>query len=61
MKALLIMHGKNDQIIKKARTKRRFLHERLGCQIDLCIYGINKETDTYEPVERKCSDPDYSG
>ena len=45
MKALLIMYGKNDQIIKKARTKRRFLHERLGCQIDLCIYGINKEIE----------------
>ena len=25
------------------------------------FYGINKEADTYEPVERKCSDPDHSG
>lgn len=45
MKALLIMHGGNDQSIKKAHAKRRFLHERLGCQIDLCIYGSKKEIE----------------
>ena len=29
--------------------------------LEVADKAINKEADTYEPVERKCSDPDHSG
>ena len=43
MKILFIIHGIHNQILEMARKKKQALSAKLGCTVDSCIYGEEKE------------------
>ena len=45
MKILFIIHGIHNQILEMARKKKQALSAKLGCTVDSCIYGEEKELE----------------